>query len=390
MRLIGLCAAMVALAGAALATGKTVYYALLALLALMLVYAVVSAVWTIWTLDVSMKGVRPRAVRGDRLMTILTARHACPLPVGDVRILLNVPGGNGGYQEISLRARPFARSTYRNVIRCPHRGDYDVGVVSVSAMDLFALLRITRASGKRLMRVEVAPRALQTDCLRLKNSDMGAEFAARATEDNASPSDIRKWQDGDELKKVHWKLSLRKRELIVRTFESSARPDTLILPDLTQITALRDQRLALEDGICEACLGAAQAQLNNQYPVRMPLVCAQPQELSGRNAADLSAFCDALTHVAFDSPYSYEQVLLQMTQRLQRTGGVVLATSDLTTRIADIALRMLRLGVMVKLFFITDAPREDTLEMLEMLKLAGASVMRIDPWQMETNDEKHS
>ena len=121
----------------------------------------------------------------------------------------------------------------------------------------------------------------------------------------------------------------------------------------------------------------------------MPLVCAQPQELSGRNAADLNVFRDALTRVAFDSPYSYEQVLLQMTQRLQRTGGVVLATSDLSTRIADIALRMLRLGVMVKLFFITDAPREETLEMMEMLKLAGASVMRIDPWQLETNDEKH-
>ena len=390
MRLIGLCASMVALAGAALATGKAVYYALLALLMLMLLYALASAVWTILTLDVTMKGVRPRAVRGDRLMTILTARHTCPLPVSDVRLLLNVPGGNGGYQEISLRARPFARSTFRNVVRCPHRGNYDVGVVSVSALDLFGLVRITRKSGKRLMRVEVAPRAMQTDCLRLRASDTGAEFASRATEDNASPSDIRKWQDGDELKKIHWKLSLRKRELIVRTFENSARPDTLILPDLTQITALRDQRLALEDGICEACLGAAQAQLNSQYPVRMPLVCTQPQELSGKNAADLAAFRDALTRVAFNSPYSYEQVLLQMTQRLQRTGGVVLATSDLSTRIADIALRMLRLGVMVKLFFITDAPRGETLEMLEMLKLAGAIVMQIDPWQLENTDEKQS
>ena len=79
-----------------------------------------------------------------------------------------------------------------------------------------------------------------------------------------------------------------------------------------------------------------------------------------------------------------------MTQRLQRTGGVVLATSDLSTRIADIALRMLRLGVMVKLFFITDAPRGETLEMLEMLKLAGAIVMQIDPWQLENTDEKQS
>ena len=52
----------------------------------------------------------------------------------------------------------------------------------------------------------------------LKASDVGPEFISRAAEDNASPSGVRKWQDGDELKKVHWKLTLKKREVMVRTY----------------------------------------------------------------------------------------------------------------------------------------------------------------------------
>lgn len=382
-RLIGLLAAMVALLSAALATGTRVYYALFFLILLLLLFALGSVFWTLMTLRVGMKGLRARVVRGERLMTILTVEHRSLLPPGEMRVTLNVPGGAGGQQEIRVDAPPFARQSYRNVIRCPHRGDYEVGVSRVSASDAFGLFCLSRRAGRRLLRVEVSPKPTEMAAMALKPTDMGPEFRSRASEDNASPSDIRKWQDGDELKKVHWKLSLRKRELMVRTFEESARPDTLIIPDLSEIIALRDQKLTLEDAICEAALGAAKAQLEASFPVRMPLQSARPQELSARTAAELPGFADALTRARFDSPYPYEQVLMLMFQRMQRTGGAVLATSKLSTRTVDIAMRMQQRGIQVRLVWIADAPRAEEMEMLERLKMSGAQVERIDPWAGE-------
>ena len=179
---------------------------------------------------------------------------------------------------------------------------------------------------------------------------------------------------------MHWKLSLRKRELMVRTFEESARPDTLVIPDLSEITALQDLRLTLEDLICEACLSAAKAQLEAGFPVRMPLQSGRPQEIAGKSVADLPGFVEALMHVAFDSPYPYEQVLMLMLQRMQRTGGAVLVTSRMTSRTADIAMRMQRSGIQVQLIWATDAPRDEALEMLERLKMSGAQVRTVDPW----------
>ena len=70
-------------------------------------------------------------------------------------------------------------------------------------------------------------------------------------------------------------------------------------------------------------------------------------------------------------------------QRMQRTGGAVLATGRLTTRTVDIAMRMQQRGVQVKLIWATDAPRDEALEMLERLKMAGAAVERVDPWAEE-------
>jgi len=217
----------------------------------------------------------------------------------------------------------------------------------------------------------------------LKNADMGPEFRSTASEDTASPSDVRKWQDGDELKKVHWKLSLRKRELMVRTYEESARPDTLIIPDLQRVTTLRDQQLSIEDCVCEASLDAARAQLKAGYPVRMPLTNAHPGELAGQFEADFPAFADAMLKVTFDSPYDYERVLMLMLGRLQRTGGAVLVTARLTTRIADMALRMQMSGITTRLVWVSDDARDETLTMLERLRMGGVEVQRRDPWTMD-------
>ena len=88
-------------------------------------------------------------------------------------------------------------------------------------------------------------------------------------------------------------------------------------------------------------------------------------------------------HVKFDSPYAYEKVLMQMMLRMQRTGGAVLCTSKLTMRNADLAMRMQRSGVQVKLIWVSDAPRDESMELLERLKMENVQVERVDPWKAE-------
>ena len=91
-------------------------------------------------------------------------------------------------------------------------------------------------------------------------------------------------------------------------------------------------------------------------------------------------FLDAMMRVPFDSPYAYEQVLSLMLARMQRTGGAVLVTSKLTTRVADAAERMARSGIRTKLIWVTDSRRTESLEMIERLKMEGVMVEKANPW----------
>ena len=379
-RRLGYGLVMAAMLLAGLSTGLRFYYLVFLALLAMPALGLIAAVWTLATLKFDIKGVKARVNRGERMVTVFTVRHASLLPVSAIHVLLNVPSAYAPTQEVNVSCPPFARRTFRQVIRCPHRGVYEAGVTRISVEDVFGLIRLGRNPRAKLVRLEVLPKARQVPPLPLSSIDQGPEYRSRAAEDNASPSDVRAWQEGDELKKVHWKLSLRKRELLVRTYEESARPDTLVIPDLAEITALRDQQLTLEDCVCEASLSAAQAQLRAGYPVRMPLVGAKPREIAGQFPADIPAFSEALLRVKFDSPYGYEQVLTLMLARFQRTGGAVLVTARLTTRIADMALRMQRSGVATKLVWVSDDDRDESMALVERLCMGGVKAERLDPW----------
>ena len=365
---------------AGLSTGVRIYYVIFFTLLAMPALGLLAAAWTLFTLEFDMKGVKARVTRGDTMITVFTVRHLSLLPVSAIRVELSVPSAYSPSRQVNVTAPPFARKTFRSVIDCPHRGVFDAGVTRIRVTDVFGLITLSRAPGFKLVRLEVAPKSSTVSPMALTSIDMGPETRSRASEDNASPSDIRTWQQGDELKKVHWKQSLRRRELMVRTYEETARPDTLILPDLSSFTELRDQQLTLEDCVCEACLSAAQAQLDAGYPVRMPLVSAHPGEVAGQHPADIDRFRDALMRVRFDSPYGYEQALMLMQPRLQRTGGIVLATARLDTRVAALTVRLKRAGIAVKLIWVSDDDGDEAMAMLERLKMAGVLAERLDPW----------
>ena len=382
-RFAGYVFVMLAMLAAGLSTGTRFYYLVFYALLAMLLLGFVSVLWTLLTLRVTLKGVANRVERCERIPAAFTVWHGCPLPVAAIRVRLSVPSACAPNQEVNVSCPPFARRTFRQVIECPHRGVYEVGVARLSVTDAFGLVTLGRRPRLRMIRLEVAPKARAASPLRLSSADQGPQVIRRAAEDNASPSDVRTWQEGDELKKVHWKLSLRKRELLVRTYEETARPDTLVIPDLQQVTALRDTQLTLEDCVCEAALGAVKAQLRVGDPVRMPLVGARPREIAGQFPSELPGFVDAMLRCEFDSPYGFEQVLTLMLGRFQRTGGAVLVTARLTTRIADIALRMQQSGMATRLVWVSDDDREESMALIERLKMGGVRAERLDPWNLE-------
>lgn len=364
----------------ALSTGAQIYYLIVLAMASMLALSLISVLLALGTVKTSIRCPRRTAERGGTVPVVATVRHMGLLPVRSIALKLSLPDDAGSLTALEMGALPFETRRYEVSVACPHRGMHLIGVTRASVTDVFNLFTFSKRISGSQFQVEVLPRVTELKPLALRSGDLGDRGLSRMTEDAASPADVRQWLPGDALKKVHWKLSMRKRELMVRTYEESARPDTLVLIDLYPLSSLKSHALTVEDASCEAAVSLIKAQLTAGYPVRMPLMSAQPTELAAEDASGFGRFVQALTRVRFDSPFPFEQVMLLEMRRMQRTGGAVLVTPRLNARIVGLAMQMARGGMKVFVCWLSDSRREEALSMLTRLNDMGVKAIRIDPW----------
>lgn len=364
----------------ALSTGSAIYYLLFLMLIMMLMISLETVLITLFTIRVSVQAQKSRAVRGESVAIKLNIRRTSILPIGPVELEVSSPMDHKSVGRITVDLPPMKEKECKYAMACPHRGHYHLGVSRVRVTDVFGLFSFSRKIVQGNASVAVFPRTETLHAMTLEPGDTGPQGRTKLSEDMSSPSGVRAWQDGDHLKKVHWKLTMRKRELMVRTYEESARPDTLVLIDVSPVNASRSQVLTIEDTLCDAAASAILAQLTAGYPVRMPLSSKRPVEIAAQFPGEIGRFLEALTDLDFDSPYSFEQVLTFEMRRIQRTGGVVLVTHRMNSAIADYAVRMKRMGVCVQMSWIAESVTPENMALKAQMELNGIPVRQISPW----------
>ena len=364
---------------AALSTGAVFYYVIATSMLIMLALSFISALVTLLSADISLELPSLTVRRTQSVPMQISVRHRSILPVAAMYITLSLPEESSSVDELTLRPRPFTTTSLKYMLKCPHRGIYTVGVHTLWVSDLFGLFTLRRVLADRSIVLSIQPNVAQLEALALASGENGPESLVVNSEDMASPSSVREYVEGDSLKKVHWKLTMRKRELIVRQYEESPRPDTLLIMDCSEINTTRELALDIEDTLCEIAAAVALGQLKAGYPVRMPLYSQQPLDVSGQSLTDFKRFTDSLTSVRFDGDNSIESVMALETRRLSRTGGAVIISHRLNSQICDAALRLRQSGLKVRFYWISDSQRQDALEMLQRLKFAEIYAQRVSP-----------
>ncbi len=348
---------------AALSTGGSIYWLFFLVLAVMGGLSLLSVLIAWATLSCSHALPEARVQRTGEITLLATVQHSAPLPIAPVLLRVVVPDA-AGPMDVRLAVIPFRRTQLTQQLFCPHVGEYPVGLVYCAVSDVFGLFSLRKKASQGMLSAIVIPCTFPVRPLTFAPGDSGNDLMARATDDATSPADVRAYQDGDELKRVHWKLTMRKRELMVRRFEEPARPDALILMNCAPPTDDPEASYTVRDALCETAASLAEAQLAQGNIVRMPLLSAHAQEVQCDNAAELPFVLDALAHVPFDGTDRFERVLLLETRRMRRTGGTVVITSRMDARTADMLLRIRRMGPRTRLYLIHEPPIAAELDML--------------------------
>ncbi len=133
-----------------------------------------------------------------------------------------------------LSMPPLSTYDVNNTVSFHYRGTYEVGVKSFYVYDLFRMFRM-RIRFEDYDTVYVVPRCLYIRDSRTRATADESDTMKKVgfSYDRVEISDIRDYRSGDSLKSIHWKLSSKSEEFVVRDYDSGTSRRTFIFADMS-------------------------------------------------------------------------------------------------------------------------------------------------------------
>ncbi|MBE5801041.1 MAG: DUF58 domain-containing protein [Clostridiales bacterium] len=365
----------------ALSMGNRMYLLIAVLILLAWVFAYVSVRMAEKSVVVENSLSSRKVNRGEVVSMEIGVSHKSLLPIAPValhmRATSNTPEGTIHLTQLGKRRQ---RVTHK--FAADHVGAMFPGVESFTVADVFGFFKKKHVPDQEGQELLVLPVPFEVEPLTFAAGDMGVETMKRAMEDPFSPSDFRNYQQGDPLKRIHWKMSARKREIIVRQFEEPALPDALVMLDTSPPHLSRglgpEHASFLKDAMLETAASVVACQIRQDNPVRMPIVGDRPMEYSSRMG--LQVLLDELARCTFNETERFERVLMMQMNELRKTGAVVIITSRMSSVVADLIVRMKRMGPNVRVYYVTYKTEDpDRAAFVVRMQQAGVEVNYVTP-----------
>jgi len=262
-----------------------------------------------------------------------------------------------------------------------------VGLASVRATDLFGLfrawIRIEGSQEYKPLTLTIRPRIQDLPALPLPSLDEESHIlsASRPTQDTAQVSDIRKAQTGDSIRRIHWKLTMRQREIMVKNYEYQSLSQTLLYLDASAPDCEGEDKLYLEDAAIEHAASIGAQILRRNSPMNLVYRTDYRHVVSGLGFTSFPAFYEAVSRMRFEGNFPFEDFLKDEIALMQHGGRVFLITHRLTQPLFNLLILLARGGIHLSAVLVTLTTSEEILRMADNLRTAGVATAVMRPGQ---------
>ncbi len=365
----------------ALSLPSIAYWLPLLFLTFFLGFGFVSANLAKNTLHAEQSAMQSSVQRGDTVDIRIGVSSDSFLPIAPVKVCIKDISGNENIVEVKSKSE-FAVFPFRAM----HVGRYNPGIEYAVVGDIFGLFEYNVDLSVNQGGINVIPRVFDTEEINFGAGDMGAETIKRAQEDLSSPEAIRKYQMGDPLKKIHWKLSLRKQEIVVRQYEEPTLPSTLILMDVApphvSQNAHSEVIATLKDAVLETAASIAVDQIRLQNKVKLPILGSDPFVFLSSMGANV--LLERLSTVAFDETERFERFIFYEMANIKQAGSVVAITTRLSSNLVEVLSQVAMKGPIVRVYLVSfNAENPAYQSMIAKLESRQVEVRYIIPEQEE-------
>lgn len=209
-----------------------------------------------------------------------------------------------------IRIKAFGSKKLEFKITGVYRGVYNIGISSITIYDFLGLFRFKQAHTKKIMLV-VTPRVLPISTLSLDSAVQDAILSKnyKQGEDYNIISELRKYQPTDGYKKVHWKASAKRNELISKNFQETERCTTMFFINnsklLTKSYDAKRRAFISEDALMEAVVSVMFHCHGFGHPISLQYLGNSNEHFS----TDFNHLYKEASMISFDTKEIFEAIL---------------------------------------------------------------------------------
>jgi uncharacterized protein (DUF58 family) len=213
----------------------------------------------------------------------------------------------------------------------------------VQTHDFLGIFILKRRS-KAKMQLTVYPRIAEIEDLPLSLSLMSQSFSRYVVreEDYSTVSDVRPYNSADSMKRIHWKLSAKKLDLMVKNYETTALNSTSVFLDPGKCGSNPPESCALGDKLVETAVACGYFCLKKQMPVILRF--SRSGAISASNMMDFDNIYQELAHMDFEGDSLLPQMLASFMNEQASPVNATVVTSRLSEELLDILAKAHHFG----------------------------------------------
>jgi len=260
-----------------------------------------------------------------------------------------------------------------------YRGEYEMGIKAIQLMDLTGLFKLNRKLNMNINMIAMPRIADMTNFPIMSNllTQAQSRYDIR-DEDYATISDIRPYMPTDSIKRVHWKLTAKRNEWLVKNFQSNALHQVTMILDSKRADVSYKEQIVTEDRMIEISLGLADFCLRRGMPVEY--AAGEGHMVVGKSPSDFETIYQTASFLHFEenptlSPYA---ILSQCLNDATGYVNAIILTSRLDTPLYERIVNAQNNGHYVAvLYFAPRMPDRNIEKIYRLLEEGGGSCYRI-------------
>lgn len=275
---------------------------------------------------------------------------------------------------------PFDTVNISKKIKCEHRGVYNIGSVEMTTGDIFGISDKKFFLEDELI-LTVYPKVYELENFNISGSESfgSVPTTQKFNEDYSSIKNLRKYQIGDSLKRVDWKVTARKGELFVKNYDVSTNVEIQLFMDFQYGKYTNDSKGYIEEKIVETAISIIRYSLYRKISTNFVTYTDKKVELRGKDIVAFKEFLELIARIRPTNDINLGDLIVNEARTFSPVTTVILVTPQIDDKLRSSILILEKRGYNVMVIIVNDFKNNKKLDNgIDILEKSGVNIYKVN------------